>query len=77
MKETISIYADFNNADVLGRVRLTTNGTLADLEKYGLELTPNLEIIIDDGDGLSTVGIVRFSEDENIWVAEIDWESFG
>jgi len=70
------IFADFNNADTKGRVRLTTAGTLADLKTFGLKLEAGLELMLDDREGLSTAGIVEFSEEENIWVAKIDWERF-
>lgn len=32
------IFVDFNNADSNGRIRLNTNGTLSDIEKYKIEL---------------------------------------
>ncbi len=70
------IFADFNNADKKGRVRLTTAGTLTDLRKFGLKLEAGLELLLDDEEGLSTVGIVELSEEENIWVARINWEHF-
>lgn len=55
---TPSIYADFHNADALGRLRLNCAGTARDLAAAGVRLA--------DGE-------VRFSEDERAWVAVIDW----
>lgn len=43
-----SIYADLQNADVTGRVRLHGNGTAADLKELGLELCEGLRIFVHD-----------------------------
>ena len=67
------IFADFNNADVQGRIRLNTKGTFDDLEKYRIELKPGLEIILNDNDELEANGIVEYSIEENIWGAHISW----
>jgi hypothetical protein len=75
MKPPIKIYADFNNTDTLHRVRLITIGTLNDLEKKGITLESGLEILLDDDEGLVTSGVVQFSEEENIWVAKINWDN--
>ncbi len=69
-----TVYADFNNADSKGRLRLNTSGTHDDLEKLGIKLTKGLKLYLDDDD-LRTLGLVLFSEEENIWVAQIDWDS--
>lgn len=74
MELPIKIYADFNNADSKGRVRLNTEGTYRDLDKMNIKLQPGIEIILDDDGGLTTSGIVLFSEEERIWVAKIDWD---
>jgi hypothetical protein len=76
MKAPIKIFADFNNTDRKHRVRLTTVGTLEDLERMNIKLEPGLELILDDNDELVTHGIVEFSEEENIWVAKINWDEF-
>jgi hypothetical protein len=68
------VFIDFNNADKKGRVRLNSNGTLNDLKNKNIELIEGKEILLDDEDGLATAGIVQFSEEENIWVAVIDWQ---
>ena len=57
------------------RVRLTTVGTLKDLDRIGIILESGLEIILDDNDELVTPGVVEFSEEENIWVAKINWDN--
>jgi hypothetical protein len=70
------LYADFNNADPKGRVRLNCYGTLQDLKKLKIQLSEGMKVILDDNDELSTAGIVEYSKEENIWVAKIDWENF-
>lgn len=69
------IFVDFNNADSNGRIRLNTNGTLSDIEKYKIELLEGREILIFDDDEFEAIGVLKFSPEENIWVAELDWEN--
>ena len=69
------IFVDFNNADSNGRIRLNTNGTLSDREKYKIELLEGREILIFDDDEFEAIGVLKFSPEENIWVAELDWEN--
>ncbi len=68
-------FADFNNADSKGRLRLTTNGTLADLTRLNLELKEGMRVLIDDDETLTTIGYIRYSDEEKIWVAEINWDN--
>ncbi len=68
------IFVDFNNADKDGRIRLNTKGTLDDIEKKEIKLKENLEILLDDDDGLTVNGIVQFSEIEKIWVVRVNWD---
>lgn len=75
MNTQIKIYADFNNADSKGRVRLTTEGTFRDLERLNIKLESGLEILLDDDEGLVTSGVVLFSDEEKIWVAKINWDN--
>jgi hypothetical protein len=74
MKKLNKIFADFNNTDIRGRIRLTADGTLSDLKNQHIKLEPDLEILLDDDDGLIVKGVVQFSEDEKIWIAEINWD---
>jgi hypothetical protein len=75
------IYADFNNADRKGRVRLDCVGTLEDLSKQQVNLREGLILTLysDDSDDqgrldeLLAEGVVTFSKEENCWVAAIDW----
>jgi len=76
MKSLITLFADFNNADKEGRIRLITTGTIDDLKSQNVTLVQGLEVLLDDHDELTTTGIVEYSESENIWVAKIDWNNF-
>ena len=67
------IYGDFNNADELGRIRLSTIGSEEDIARLGLVLNDGMEIEVDYDDELSADAIVRYSDSEKRWVAEIDW----
>lgn len=66
------IYADFNNADAQGRLRLNCNGTLEDLSVQQLTLRERQWLTLYDED-LEVEGQVAFSPEENVWVALIDW----
>lgn len=75
------VYADFHNADPLGRIRLNSIGTLEDIAQQGIELREGLALTLyaDDldekgeSDELLADGVVAFSEREQCWVAAIDW----
>src|SRR5262245_3933185 len=67
-----TIYADFNNADMQGRVRLNVAGTLSDLARLGLRLRDGMPLIIHDGE-LVADAVAVYSPKESIWVAQIDW----
>jgi hypothetical protein len=74
MKQIIKIFADFHNSDTQGRVRLNTNGAFEDIERMKIELKSGLEVMLDNHEDLFAYGIVQFSQEENIWVVEIDKE---
>ena len=67
-----TIYVDFQNADPSGRVRLNTTGSLHDLAALPDGPTDGLTVQLEAED-LRASGILRFSADEQIWVAELDW----
>ena len=69
------LFADFNNADRQGRVRLNTNGTFADIKRLNIELKENMQVFLDDDDSLTTIGNIKYSDEEKIWVAEINWNN--
>ena len=72
------LYADLQNADADGRIRMNTVGTLKDLERLRLSLSDGLavELYTDDGDserGLTIPGTIEFNKAEGIWAAVVDW----
>ena len=67
------IFADFNNADSCGRLRLIFHRSAEDIERQKLNMISGLKVVIYDNDELSAIGEVVFSEEEQIWVARIDW----
>ncbi len=71
---TPAIYADFNNADPGGRLRLNCIGTIQDLARQGLRLEEGLKVNLHDEE-LEAEGEVHYSGEERIWVAKIDWQS--
>jgi len=79
--KTPMIYADFNNADESGRLRLNCAGTAKDLISQKIELSERLKLTLycddadDNGapDDLRADGVVQFSTEEKGWVAAVDW----
>jgi hypothetical protein len=82
----LGVYADFHNADALGRLRLNCVGTVQDLaEGVRLAHTGNAgnlrqHITLQEGlrlnlysEELEVEGEVLYSGEENVWVAAIDW----
>ncbi len=74
------IYADFQNADEHGRVRLNTTGTAEDLTRLEVTFSDGLEVTLytDDGDaadGLRLDGTVERAPAEGGWVAVVDWSA--
>jgi hypothetical protein len=77
------IYADFHNADSQGRLRLNSVGTIEDLARQQIELREGVTLTFysddldSDGalDKLLVDGVVSFSEEEDCWVAMIDWSA--
>ena len=68
------VFVDFHNADVQGRLRLNCIGTIEDLASQKIELEDGRVLTLYSED-LEVEGIVRYSPDENLWVALIDWEA--
>ena len=74
------VYADFQNADAQGRVRLNCRGTVLDLQRQQIELRSNLALLLYSDDGgqateLEAEGVSEFSAEEQCWVAAIDWSA--
>ena len=77
------IYADFHNADSLGRLRLNCVGTVEDLARQQIELRGGLILTLysedldaaGQPDELLADGVVSFSKEDQCWVATIDWSA--
>ena len=67
-----TVYADFNNADPRGRLRLNGIGTVEDLSRQGIQLRDGLQLTLHDEE-LEADGEAHFSAEEKVWVATIDW----
>lgn len=75
------VYIDFQKLDDWRRPILFTSGTLADLTRLGIELRDGMSLAFysddedDDGhsDPLLVDGTVRYDDQNQRWVAEIDW----
>jgi hypothetical protein len=68
------IYADFQNADIQGRVRLNCVGSIEDLARQGIRLSNGLQVIVHD-DELEAEGEVQYSAEEGVWGVKIDWQA--
>lgn len=68
------IFADFHNADARGRLRLNCIGTVEDLAQQHVVLQDGLRLMVYSED-LEVEGVVRYSTEENLWVAVIDWNA--
>jgi len=71
------LYADFQNVDPEGRIRLNTAGTSEDLARQKRIFSgQQAQLYTDDGDsegGLTIPGTQEVSEAEGIWIAVVDW----
>ncbi len=68
------VFADFHNADVEGRLRLSCVGTTADLKRQGIVLREGQSLIIYSEE-LEVDRVVHYSEEEKLWTAVIDWDA--
>ena len=68
------VFADFHNADAEGRLRLNCAGTADTLACQRILLRDGQSLVLYSED-LEVDGIVRYSEEENLWVAVIDWDA--
>jgi hypothetical protein len=68
------VYADFQNADEQGRLRLNCAGTLADLSRQGIELSVGRSLSLYSED-LEVAGVVEYSGVDRLWIVRIDWDA--
>jgi hypothetical protein len=69
-----TLNVDFQNADVDGRVRLTTRACLEDIAVLPGGLKEGMEVRLVDAE-LSATGLVTWGDTEGIWVAVVDWDA--
>lgn len=67
------VFADFHNADSQGRLRLNCTGTIEDLARQKIWLQDGQELTLYSED-LEVDGVVKYSTQENLWVAVINWD---
>ena len=75
------VYTDFQNLDDFNRLRLTCGGTVQDLERLGIPLRAGLVLTFytddEDNDGrpddLLAEGVVHYNDEQQCWVAAINW----
>ncbi len=66
------VFADFHNTDAQGRLRLNCIGTVEDLARQQITLREDQPLTLYSED-LEVEAQVKYSSEENIWVALIDW----
>ena len=64
------VYADFNNADPDGYLRLNTVGTISDLSRMSKVLEDGASFVVSDGDLVAEI-VVRRPGSEGIWRGEV------
>jgi hypothetical protein len=67
------VYADFNNCDAQGRIRLNTAGSIDDMETQNIRLSDGMILAIYSED-LEATGVARELA-EGGWGVELDWEA--
>ncbi len=67
------VFADFHNADTVGRIRLNCIGTIEDLSSKGISLQSGQELTLYSEE-LEVDGVVEYSKLENVFVVVIDWD---
>jgi hypothetical protein len=72
-KAEYRLFADFQNADPKGRVRLNTRGTQDDLRALGVSLRTGLHVRLHDGEEFEADATVCHCKEEG-WVAVINWD---
>jgi len=68
------VYADFHNADTTGRLRLNCVGTIQDLSRLNIELSLGQPLTLYSEE-LEVHGVVEYSQQEQLWVVLIDWNT--
>jgi hypothetical protein len=67
------IWVDFQNSDTYGRVRLSSVGTVDEVNRLGIVLSEGLDVVLYCLE-LEADGVVLYSAEEKRWVAKVDWD---
>lgn len=67
-----TIYADFNNVDEEGCIRLNSTKTTDDIESQNIKLKQGLKVKLTNEE-LEVEGRLQYSKTEDIWTALINW----
>jgi hypothetical protein len=67
-----TIYADFNNVDEEGCIRLNSTKTINDIESQNIKLKQGLKVKLTNEE-LEVEGRLQYSKTEDIWTALINW----
>ena len=73
-KWSVCIPKEKSDLDAQGRLRLNCIGTLEDLARQQISLRDGRPFVLYSED-LEIDGVVRYSAEENLWVAVIDWDA--
>ncbi len=71
LNNKLRLFADFNNADEEGHLRLNCIGTIDDSVNQNIELQDG-KVMTFYSENLEVDGIIKHSQEENIWVAVIN-----
>lgn len=69
----LRIYADFNAQDASRRIRLNTNGSLADINRFQSELREGLLVKLYAEEGIAVSAHLAY--EDGVWLAEPDWST--
>lgn len=68
----LKIYADFNNADETGRIRLNTVGSLQDINRLKGSLAPGISVVLYTPGDFEVAARVEY---DGIWIGIPDWST--
>ena len=71
----LRIFADFNNMDGRGRVRLNCIGSLEDIERLGDQIKIGATVILDEPYEFEVRAVLDYDEQQGTWVGHPDWDT--
>ncbi|MCZ6681058.1 MAG: hypothetical protein O7E52_27880 [Candidatus Poribacteria bacterium] len=70
----IHIYADFNNCEENGKVRLNTNGSLSDLSEVNDKIHPDMSVWLYDEE-FEVEAKLEYNQKWKIWLGAPNWST--